>query len=216
MRMKGDLPTGHIVQLIELVLVVVVIGVILFMTVPQVSAWITRNVLNPLSGQGISLGSTESATLEDAIKCAYYRCTEGCGSADVKNIALGSKNCDDNYCKPFMQGGNGKVCGSNAQAHPVVVTLLDNEFIDKSKIQKGNLGFCMIIKDSSNGCNPATGKGWIYVDKSGTTDKAWEEEKCTVVPIIGEITGYSRIVINAGIYNVWTNDAGGTGVCLKS
>jgi hypothetical protein len=147
------------------------------------------------------------------VKCAYYRCTAGCESPTVKNIDdIGTKRCYEDYCKNY-QDANGKVCGSNAQSHPIVVTLLNNQFIDKGKIKKDDFGFCMITVD---GCNPANGKGWIYIDKGGTTEKAWEEEKCTIVPIIGEISGYSRMVINAGIYNVWTNDAGGTGVCPKS
>ena len=209
--MKG-IAIPYVVKLIELILVVVVIGVVLFLTVPSVSGWIKSYVLNPLSGQGVPLGTEEAVTLEVAVKCSYYRCFDGCGNDRVKNIDIGTKNCDKDYCVPFQQ--NGRVCGDNARNNPIKAILLKDQTLDKSKIkrEKENLGFCII---TSNGCSPQKGNGWIYIEKDATTEKAWEEDKCVTIPIIGEVTGYSRIVINAGRYDVWTNDAYGTGVCLS-
>lgn len=207
--MKGY-ATFTIGRLIELILVVVVIAVILFMVAPQAWGWMKTNVFNPITGQGIPLGSHEASTLEAAIKCSYLRCSDGCGKDSVKNIDIGTKNCDTDYCAPFQQGG--KVCGSNAQSHPIPVTLFEDQTLDKAKINKGNLGTCITTSD---GCTPANIDGYVTIDKAGTTDKAWEEVKCSIYGFI-QITGYSRILINAGKYNVWTNNNKATGVCLAN
>lgn len=205
-------------KLIEMILVIVVIGIILFMTVPQVSDWIKNNVFNPLTGAGIPLGSEEAALLEQAVQCSYARCVDGCGTPATKNIDVGQiNNCDTTYCVPFQQ--NGKVCGQNAASHPIPTVLLDSQVLDKSKTTTTTPS-CMMTSDGCYGytVSGVTGeKGWVFIQKSATTDKAWEEETCnTIIPYAYTITGYSKILIDAGRYNVWTDDQGGTMVCTSS
>ena len=215
-KMLGVIP--HLTQLIEMILVIAVVAIILFMTVPQVSGWIKNNVFNPLTGAGIPLGTEEATLMENAIRCSYARCVYGCGSGTVKSIDIGAtKNCNTDYCVPFQQ--NGKVCGQNAMNHPIPAVLLTSQTLDKSKV-KTETNSCMKISDGCYGytISGATGeKGWIYVQKDATTDKAWEEEKCnTIIPYVYEITGYGRILIDANKYNIWTDDQGGTVVCISS
>jgi len=212
-RMKGLIE--HAEKLIEMVLVLVIIGIVLFMTVPQVSAWIKNTVFNPLTGQGIPIGTEEATILEEAISCSYARCAYGCGSQQVKAISIGEINeCQKNYCDDMKLSG--KVCGQNAAKNPVKVTVLTSQALDKSKTTTEKTS-CMVTSDGCYGytINGVTGeKGWIFIQKGATTDKAWEEEKCnTIVPYLYQISGYSKILIDAGNYNVWTDDQGGTVVC---
>jgi len=206
--MKGYI-TLSLGRIIEMVLVIVVIALILFVTAPQVSGWINQYIFNPLTGKGVPLGTPEAVTLEAAIKCSYLRCFDGCGKGSVQSIDIGTKNCDADFCVPYKDA-NGKVCGDNSKSHPVVVTLLQSQALDKSKIKKGGLGDCITTADS---CDAWKINGWVTVEKGATTEKQWEEQNCRKIFGVG-ISGYSKILIKQNKYNVWTTSDYGTAVCI--
>jgi hypothetical protein len=94
----------------------------------------------------------------------------------------------------------------------VKVTLATKQYVDKTKVTQGKYKTCILTTDN---CNFAGGNGAVSIDKSVTTDKAWEEEECFSVGSFYQHTSYSKILINPSRFNVWSN-AFETVVCAQT
>jgi len=200
--MKGEIP-HYVVRMIEVILVVVLLAVVLFTQIPQAVAWLQKTVFGTLSGEGIPVGTEEATSLEAAIRCSYLRCSDGCGKASV-DFSIGStKNCDTDFCEPYQK--DGKVCGDNAKANPVKITLANNQVIIKEKLKTsttGDLGACMTKSDKCNAQFAV--KGWVNIQKDSIVEKAWEGTSCQIPGSHGASEGYDKVVVNAGKYEVWS------------
>jgi hypothetical protein len=199
--MKGEIP-HYVTRMIEMILVVVLLAVVLFTQIPQAVAWLQKNIFGTLSGEVIPTGTEEATSLEAAIKCSYLRCSDGCGKESVKGISIGStKNCDTDFCQSYQK--DGKVCGDNAKANPVKVTLANNQVITREKLKSTNtddLGACLVKSDSCNAQLPAI--GWVNIQKGAMVEKEWETTYCRYAN--RDYSGYDKVVVIAGKYEVWT------------
>jgi len=201
---------------IAVAIVAIVIFSVMLFSIPGMTDW-AKNIIFGLSGEGgvIQAGTEEASALHAAIKCSYFRCMDGCGKESVKNIPIGSKNCDTNYCVPYQK--DGKVCGDDAKANPVKVTIPNNQVIIKEKLKVGDLGGCVIKSDSCN--TQFAMKGWVNIQKDAIVEKQWEVTTCPYIRT--QVQGYNKVVVNAGRYEVWTTQAAGllggltTVVCFK-
>ena len=131
------------VGLVVVILVIFGITAILYFT-----GWgPIRDWLNPDSAFACEVGlptckrvqATEAATgLVAAIKCAYYRCTEGCDSPNInyliKNHEGHTLRCKEDLCLPYKDKDN-KVCGKGNKMFSVFVNeksvLATSLFFDK-------------------------------------------------------------------------------------
>lgn len=132
-------------QFLAFGLALVAFIVILATVVPGIKGGV-ENVLNIIrGGLGIGPGSNE---LTAAIECAYYRCTNGCITAE-------NKAGDDFGCSAFCSSvpsefkKDGKICGWNAMQYPVELDGFYQDIEFSKRI--GDINFeCVIPSDSSH------------------------------------------------------------------
>lgn len=68
--------------------------------------------------------------LEEAIKCAWWRCTEGCES--IKEKSWNVINCE---CKSgWDENHDGKICESESKKHPLEFEVADSVDFDRSRL----------------------------------------------------------------------------------
>lgn len=116
MKARKGIASKTLFELGMFVLAFIVIAAFATPTI-QVSA---ENILRWLSGKGGESDlEFETTTLTEAIKCAFYRCRDGCSEAIAKTNP-DYFVCED-YCKEEWQDEDGKICDENAKEYPVVV-----------------------------------------------------------------------------------------------
>lgn len=124
------MPAQVIVIIIAVVLGIVILAVLIHMLVGG-AKWGISSIVDFFKGPP----SPDEKQLINAMKCAYYRCSEGCASNKVKVTWIVEEGeeekklrCSD-FCKPeWTNTGkpDGKICGDRARAHPVTITLADD------------------------------------------------------------------------------------------
>ena len=131
----------------DIVLAIVLLAVMVSALITYVPAY-AKYLYEGIFGK--AAGYEENLDLNNAIKCAYYRCKEGCDSPNVQLIpAFGGKNCDPDFCKAEWKMADGKICGENAAEHPVVVNAGESgDELSLSGLSEFNDGcygdYCMI------------------------------------------------------------------------
>ena len=117
---------------------IIAVGVLIFVYgllnyIPGLGDDIRAFVDNLFGGGGV-IGPV-SENLVNAMKCAYYRCTEGCESSKITGLSIDNKNCKTDYCDQY-EDIYGRVCGENSIYHPIVTSVEDGLTIAKSDFEK--------------------------------------------------------------------------------
>ena len=136
--------------------------------------------------------------LPEAIRCSYYRCTDGCDA--VENIMITTReervNCRAQFCDPYKDG-DGKVCDDNARAHPVVVETDTDLPIAEDKLEFADC----LMKEVSYESVSAGDMTVVIVDLNDVIE---EEESgiCRGLHLIGG--NYKELKVKKNKYYIWT------------
>lgn len=201
MKARKGIATKTLFELGMFVLAFIVIAAFATPTI-QVSA---ENILRWLSGKGGDAGEVIPNELEDAIKCSYLRCKEGCYEAS--RAYYENFNCSK-YCEAdWTDNGTvyGKICGDRAKIYPVKVDQVN----EPTTISKSALEFANCLM-SENDYTHAEGGDLVLVlvDKDDVRDETGGT-LCRGLHAYG--TSYAKLVVKAtpNYYYIWSWKAGG-------
>jgi hypothetical protein len=94
--------------------------------------------------------TTSLSSVEKAILCSYYRCTEGCGSDEADKYCFAFW--EDACSKPQLLGFSDnelRVCDWNALQFPVKVSITENEKVYKENLK--DVAHCIVTSNSRGG-----------------------------------------------------------------
>jgi len=132
--------------------------------------------------------------LEEAIKCAYYRCYEGCEGA-IEEVNSQIFDCSE-FCAEAMRDDEGKICDEDAKLHPVKVSLKKDQVLIFKKLHSssGYVNDACEKKSGKGGCTPSiTIHAGLIVD--GDLDKHCKE---------GDLPSSFRLCsLREGDYFIW-------------
>jgi len=197
---KATYPVGAIVALVLVVAFIAIMALI----------FLKFSNTNPLSdllslfNAGNTPNAPDAITLEAAIQCSFYRCTEGCASDNVKKLKnpTGGVPFD---CSSFCQEDwtdtkkpDGKVCDDNAKAHPVTADVLQTTY-NGEKLSLSNIGFSPCIGESTSCGSPEKGRPkFIYIETNSVAPNTETKKGCMYS------SGFQSLVVIPGSYKVWT------------
>lgn len=127
------------------ILVILLIGVVVFSApkiVQQFSSFSWENLVNTFLRKE---EATPAEMLEEAIKCVYYSCIEGCESENVADENYKYIKCRSDYCRDewvdtsnyyIEKGDTTKRICVNSMKHPIPVIVTDNQAIFKKDFEK--------------------------------------------------------------------------------
>lgn len=149
-----------VTTVIELVIAAIIL-LLLFPMIIKVSAQVWETI-------AMSLGLITPSNVERAVECAYYRCTEGCASVRMNEIAWVEgtetirclKFCAD---EKFYEGGDLKIC-TNSRKYPVNVTISKTPYVNQKHI--GTVATCIVDSKSYSSWVTVWDENFIYVDDS--------------------------------------------------
>jgi hypothetical protein len=81
----------------------------------------------------------ENPDLENAIKCAYYRCAKGCNSNEVQSFTAvwpDPQTHNDASCADFCKSGKSTICNSDAQNNTVNVDIGEKSYLSEELLKK--------------------------------------------------------------------------------
>ncbi|MBI4010261.1 MAG: hypothetical protein HY361_03680 [Candidatus Aenigmarchaeota archaeon] len=150
-----------------------------------------------------------TASLQNAIACAYYRCADslGCGSAIVRTLSWngGTQNCYRDFCEKLKL--DGKVCGEESKENPV--TFQPSEAKDSIKLQPidRTINAIAIQKKCEVGTYSTSASGITNIVVSPITleeaivDKnECKEDNAIFTQILGK---YTECRLKLGTYYLW-------------
>lgn len=165
----------------------------------------------------LGLLGVESNELTEAIKCAYYRCTEGCA------VAEGIVDSDVFDCSPFCSAvpaefrPDNKICNENAKLYPVELDTTEDMEISKSMLSdtfdcitdRGvGSGWDIIGHCSQFWTGRLLGVDESYVDSYGEKGSCLPCSLGTDVP--GPYPDYESVTLSPNSYKiVGVRDSGG-------
>lgn len=199
-----DLPIGLIA---EIMLAIGILVLLAFFFIDK--AYANLNPILPWLGLGQTQSQSQSAVetvFYDAVRCSYYRCTEGCNGDHVRQLKYNQNgilfDCSD-FCKPEMTDTktiNGKICDDSSKNNPVTTSVATT---DGQEISLSSLSFAQCI-ESSNGCNGAGNSNYIYVDGNYQQQNGHASTGCG---FLGLVSGYKSLTLATGNYHIWTTSA---------
>jgi hypothetical protein len=125
-------------------IVFLVLSVILFIIILGINFPLVHRVLGFIQEQ---FKTTSLSSVEKAILCSYYRCTEGCGSDEADKYC--SAFWEDACSKPQLLGFSDnelRVCDWNALQFPVKVSITENEKVYKENLK--DVAHCILTEKS--------------------------------------------------------------------
>jgi hypothetical protein len=150
----------------------------------------------------------ELTELEKAIKCAYYRCIDGCNSWKLEQLTFysidGEISCSE-FCNiPSEFKEDNKICGNNAKLYPVEV--IGNQKIDAGHLN--DIAHCIITDDTWTTGVIAHQSKWLYINKNllstiDRTDECAGRQPLTKRPVVGN--AIERAKVNADTLYVHTS-----------
>jgi len=155
----------------------VIAAIILFLLVPPLFG-VFKEVYAAIMQ---SLGLIKYSNIEEAMKCSYYRCVEGCASPrmlETKWTEGGdtvdcNKYCQDPLKGGFYEGDDLKVCGENADRYPVKVEVKTDTSETISKDHVSNIATpdnCIVYLGTDwTGIIPEASDSYVYVNKDDLT-----------------------------------------------
>ncbi|HKZ45437.1 MAG TPA: hypothetical protein VJ343_01910 [archaeon] len=143
------MPVPHVVTIILCLLAVILVLGLLFTQGKNWAFAMLENYAPWLADYFESKGAAEIANFQNAMECAYHRCTEGCNNMpqEIKDLEIcvemedgackdeEPKKCKEDFCDPFKDSQS-KVCDGNAMAHPVTVSISTSVEIDRDFMVK--------------------------------------------------------------------------------
>lgn len=156
-----------------------------------VYSWTNENCYTDESGQLRCEWVFKRNPMTEAIKCAYYRCTEGCEEA-IKKVNSQIFDCSE-FCKYEEWGIDEKICGGEAKSYPVEVSMTQDTFLKQFK------PFDSMATDPD--CKKKETRHGrhenIIIDESKIVD-----ENCPTASTRGIVQG-RRCEIQIGEYYIW-------------
>jgi len=210
-------------QLIALILFVIVLAfIIVFLgskifpntNIDFIFSWFTSGTT------GNTPIAPEAIVLQNAIKCSYYRCVNGCNSEEVKRLKYSEEgsffDCSE-FCKPEFtdtKTPEGKICDDRAKSNPVLARVGSSDG-EKITFEKLNFAKC-IVKVAGCDISSAASK-IIFLEKCSIKENTETNSMC------GQIhgVGINAVIIEPKSYKIWTSspdflgNGGSTFVCVS-
>jgi hypothetical protein len=117
----------------NLVIFVIGVFVVILLVFAVALPYFQKNfvLINECNGGSCNQNQYASADLLNAMKCAYYRCSEGCGGTDTKAITVtwpDSQTGNAVSCADFCKSGK-PICGTDSESSPVTVDMAERSFL---------------------------------------------------------------------------------------
>ena len=191
---------------ILIVLIVLAVGVYFIWNYIAKNANIDLNPFNWGAG-GSTPNAPEAIVLENAIKCSYYRCVNGCNSDDVKKLQydVGGLSFDClKFCDPAWTNNgksDGKICDDSAKQHPVIASVGAK---GGEKITTNKINFAACFEETDTCGLGYTIPKYIVIEKAAVLENTETKIYCALPGNRGSVPGFSALVINQGSYKIWT------------
>jgi len=193
---KGLMIAGNLIFVFVVGAMVLVVALaVIFFVVPEISAYI--------------FGQTTSEIVE-AIKCSYYRCSNGCSYAE--NVVNDDVFDCSRFCSAVpseFRPGN-KICGSNARMYPVILNVAEDNIVSKSASPTPR---CIIptdsaVSDAEEHYIESVADNWIVVDDDVVL-RTGDEETCELNLLApyryASYDAYSSLTLSGGSVYIFTD-----------
>jgi len=164
-------------------------------------------LLNDCSGGSCNQNQYASADLLNAMKCAYYRCTEGCGGTDTKAITANWADPQSGKqvsCADFCKSGN-PICGTDSESTPVTVDMGERSFFSNDILNPIIGGTCITVNPLQGIPANAVILNLTYIDSSSVQ---YTQTTCSLT---GQqtVTSYTSLYILPGKFRIFMYNDGG-------
>jgi len=159
-----------------------------------VQSWIADACYTDESGELRCEWIFKRNPMTEAIKCAYYRCYDGCTKVESK-VDSRIFDCSE-FCKYQEWGIDEKICDENAKLHPVKVSLEEEQVLRFYKKPYSFFGTTIDTckKSGSGGCFPIME---IYTELIVDNDP---DKECKEAEGLG---GFEMCNLRKGDYYIW-------------
>ncbi len=130
----------------------------------------------------------------EAIKCSYYRCTEGC---DYVNAMTWQHLTDANCPCSEWYDETAKVCDDQAKGHPVKV-----QVIEETAVYMNEIEFTDCLMSQVDYTNVLGGDRIVVIVDKDDVEQEIGKGICRGLHMIGD--NYESLVIKPGTYYVWS------------
>jgi len=134
----------------KMVLSILVIAAGLMILLVWLLPWMQKSVFaNAWWSNIFPSENTENPDLENAMKCAYYRCTNGCDSNEVKSLTAtwsDPQTHNDVSCADFCTTGQ-TICNEDSLNNPVRIDIGEKAYLAQDKLNPVFGTDCIVSSD---------------------------------------------------------------------
>lgn len=145
-----------VTSLIFIIIVVVIGAVLLFTYAP----YLQNVIAQYFPGQ-----TQQSVDFDNVLKCAYYRCVDGCNSDKVKSMTAtwsDPQTHTDVSCADFCKSG-GTICNTDSSSNPVRIDIGEKAYLAQDKLKSEFGTDCIISPDFQQGGSDLANQIWTLV-----------------------------------------------------